>query len=108
VLAPGITAVAIKGHTPGHVGYEITSGHDRLLDIGDTAHSSIVSLAKPEWAMGFDADKAAAKASREALLRDASQSHETIFSPHFPYPGVGKIQADGGHFTWQPTLTAAS
>jgi glyoxylase-like metal-dependent hydrolase (beta-lactamase superfamily II) len=104
VVAPGITAVAIKGHTPGHMGYEIVNGDDRLLDIGDSAHSSIVSLVRPDWAMGFDSDRAVAKASREKLLSDLSKSHEKVFSPHFPYPGVGTVESEGVHYRWQPTL----
>jgi glyoxylase-like metal-dependent hydrolase (beta-lactamase superfamily II) len=104
VVVPGITAVAIKGHTPGHMGYEIVNGDDRLLDIGDSAHSSIVSLVRPDWAMGFDSDRAVAKASREKLLSDLSKSHERVFSPHFPYPGVGTIESEGVHYRWQPTL----
>ncbi len=105
-VVPGITSVSIKGHTPGHVGYEIRSGKDRLLDIGDTAHSSIVSLAKPQWLMGYDGDKQVGRDSRVALLTKLSKSHELIFAPHFPYPGVGQVAADGDHFTWQPTLSA--
>jgi glyoxylase-like metal-dependent hydrolase (beta-lactamase superfamily II) len=108
LVAPGITAVAIKGHTPGHMGYEIVSGDDRILDIGDSAHSSIVSLVRPDWAMGFDSDRAVAKKSREALLSDLSKSHERIFSPHFPYPGVGTVESEGNHFRWQPTLKPGS
>ncbi len=106
VVAPGITSVAIKGHTPGHVGYEISSGEARLLDIGDTAHSSIISLAKPQWLMGYDADKQEGRASRIAVLTRLSRSHEVIFAPHFPFPGVGKIEAQGDHFVWQPTVSA--
>jgi glyoxylase-like metal-dependent hydrolase (beta-lactamase superfamily II) len=104
MVAPGVTAIAIKGHTPGHVGYEIVSGDDRILDIGDSAHSSIISLVRPDWAMGFDTDRIVAKASREALLSDLTKSHEKIFSPHFPYPGVGTVESEGIHFRWQPTL----
>jgi len=104
VVAPGITAVAIKGHTPGHMGYEIVNGDDRLLDIGDSAHSSIVSLVRPDWGMGFDSDRAVAKVSREKLLSDLSKSHERVFSPHFPYPGVGTVESEGIHYRWQPTL----
>lgn len=106
VVAPGITAKPIKGHTPGHSGYEIVSGTDRLLDIGDTAHSAIVSLAAPQWLMGYDTDKTEARDSRVATLTALAKSQETIFSPHFPYPGVGKIEAHGDHFVWKPTLTA--
>ncbi len=106
VVAPGITAKPIKGHTPGHSGYEIVSGKAKLLDIGDTAHSSIVSLADPQWLMGYDTDKTEARDTRIAMLKALAKSQETIFSPHFPYPGVGKIEAQGDHFVWKPTLTA--
>lgn len=87
-VTPSITSVSIKGHTAGHVGYRIVSGSDRLLDIGDAAHSSIVSLAKPDWTMGFDADHEAAKASRRETLGELAKSRELIFAPHFPYPGI--------------------
>ncbi len=102
-IAPGITAVAIDGHTPGHTGYEIVSGKARLLDIGDTAHSYIVSLQHPEWAMGFDGDKNIGKASRKATLARLAASHEMIFSPHFPYPGVGTIAVSGSGYAWVPS-----
>jgi glyoxylase-like metal-dependent hydrolase (beta-lactamase superfamily II) len=104
VVAPGIRSVAIEGHTPGHVGYEIVSGRARLLDIGDTAHSSVVSLAKPDWIMGFDSDPAVAKASRRATLTRLAKSHELIFAPHFPFPGVGRVEAAGDGFVWRPGL----
>jgi glyoxylase-like metal-dependent hydrolase (beta-lactamase superfamily II) len=105
-LLPGITPIAIKGHTPGHVGYEIVSGQSRLLDIGDTAHSSIISLADPDWIMGFDGDRALGRASRRATLAQLAKTHELVFSPHFPFPGVGKVAANGSTFTWQPMSTA--
>jgi glyoxylase-like metal-dependent hydrolase (beta-lactamase superfamily II) len=34
-VLPGFNAIAVNGHTPGHMSYEIVSGKDRLLDIGD-------------------------------------------------------------------------
>lgn len=99
-ILPGITPVALPGHTPGHVGYQITSKGDRLMDIGDTAHSSIVSLAEPAWPIGYDGDKAAGEATREHLLADLAESHERIFAPHFPYPGVGTIVAKGSGYAF--------
>jgi glyoxylase-like metal-dependent hydrolase (beta-lactamase superfamily II) len=101
-VAPGITSVAIKGHTPGHVGYQIGSGDKRLLDFGDTAHSSIVSLAKPDWANGFDNDQKEGVTSRRAMLTLLAKDHELIFAPHFPFPGIGHIVAEGDHFAWKP------
>ncbi len=103
-VLPNITSVSIKGHTPGHVGYEIVSGKDRLIDIGDTAHSSIVSLAKPQWIMGYDNDKDEGKTARIAELTKLAKSHETVYAPHFPFPGVGHVEAQGDHFVWKPSL----
>lgn len=105
-LVPGITPVALKGHTPGHVGYRIVSGNERLFDIGDTVHSSIISLAKPDWPVGFDTDAKAGEANRIETLQTLAKTQELIFAPHFPFPGVGHVRADGDHFRWEPTLTA--
>jgi glyoxylase-like metal-dependent hydrolase (beta-lactamase superfamily II) len=102
-IVPGITSVALNGHTPGHVGYEIASGDNRLLDIGDIAHSTVVSLRKPNWSMAYDKDDASAKATRATTLKKLADSQELVFSPHFPYPGVGHITAVGDGFEWNPS-----
>lgn len=101
-VLPGITAVPLPGHTPGHSGYEIRSGAARLLDIGDTAHSAIVSLAHPEWSIGYDTDDAAAKATRRAELARLAASHEPVFAPHFPFPGIGRVVVRGGGYAFVP------
>jgi glyoxylase-like metal-dependent hydrolase (beta-lactamase superfamily II) len=103
-LAPGVTAVPLAGHTPGHTGYMIVSGDARLLDIGDLAHSSVVSLAKPQWTVGFDEDAETAKATRLTELAALAKSGELVFAPHFPFPGVGHILAQGDAFTWKPGI----
>jgi len=100
-VAPGITSVPLDGHTPGHVGYEISSKGARLLDIGDMAHSSIISLAKPEWTMGFDRDATLAKKTRQATLLRLANEQELVFSPHFPYPGIGRVVTAGNGFAWK-------
>src|SRR5262249_32304912 len=66
-LVPGVVkAVDIKGHTPGHSGYKITSGNDSLLYVGDAVHHYIISVQKPDWPMAFDADQATGAKSRAA------------------------------------------
>lgn len=102
-IVPGIKSVALNGHTPGHVGYEISSGGQKLLDIGDIAHSTVVSLQKPEWSMAYDKDDAAAKATRAGTLKQLASSQELVFSPHFPFPGVGHVEEMGDGFTWKPS-----
>jgi glyoxylase-like metal-dependent hydrolase (beta-lactamase superfamily II) len=105
-VVPGINSVPLDGHTPGHMGYEIVSGPNRLLDIGDMAHSSILSLAQPDWPMGFDADRDLARKTRRETFARLAKSREQVFSPHFPYPGVGKVDTRGEGFVWVPTMGA--
>lgn len=103
-IAPGILSVSLPGHTPGHVGYEIASGRARLMDMGDVAHSSIVSLARPQWPIQFDADHALAGATRQKTLAALARSGEWVFAPHFPFPGVGHVVAAARGFAWKPGL----
>ena len=103
-IAPGVVSIALNGHTPGHVGYELVSGSSRLLDLGDLAHSSIVSLAKPQWTMGFDNDATVAKATRVATLARLAKDQEWVFAPHFPFPGVGHVVVAGDGFAWHAAL----
>jgi glyoxylase-like metal-dependent hydrolase (beta-lactamase superfamily II) len=102
MVAPGVRTIALVGHTPGHTGYEISSGGARLMDIGDSAHSAVISLAKPDWDIEYDQDSAAGRANRRALLTRLAASHEWVFAPHFPYPGVGRVVAKGNGFVWAP------
>lgn len=97
-----VKAVEIKGHTPGHSGYLISSGKGSLFYVGDTVHHFVVSVRKPEWTCGFDTDAATAAASRKAVLASAASSGQLIYAFHFPFPGVGKISGREGQFSWAP------
>jgi len=103
-IAPGVVSVSLPGHTPGHVGYEIVSGRSQLFDTGDLAHSSIVSLARPQWAIEFDNDQVLGRETRGKTLAKLARSGEWVFAPHFPFPGVGHIVAAGQGFAWKPGL----
>jgi glyoxylase-like metal-dependent hydrolase (beta-lactamase superfamily II) len=102
-LLPGVvTAVEVKGHTPGHSAYRISSGTESLLYVGDSMHHYVVSVQKPEWTIAFDGDKPIATASRVALIRELTQSGQRVFAVHFPFPGVGKIVQKGEGAAWAP------
>ncbi|WP_454882788.1 MBL fold metallo-hydrolase [Sphingomonas oryzagri] len=103
-VVPGIRSVPLPGHTPGHSGYLIGTGKDALLDIGDTAHSSIISLAKPDWPIQYDTDEAEGRTQRKAELAKLAAGRRRIFAPHFPYPGVGYVVKAGDGYAWQAEL----
>jgi len=100
-LVPGVVkAVDIKGHTPGHSGYRITSGTDTLLYVGDSMHHYVISVQKPDWPMAFDSDQKIGAASRVALIQELAGSGERVYAVHFPFPGIGKIEKQGEGYAW--------
>ncbi|WP_242164145.1 MBL fold metallo-hydrolase [Lysobacter sp. M15] len=102
-LLPGVvTAVPVDGHTPGHSAYEIASGDERLLYIGDSAHHFVVSVQRPEWTVQYDENAPLAQPSRRALLQRAADDNLRIYAVHFPFPGLGHINPQGDSFVWQP------
>jgi glyoxylase-like metal-dependent hydrolase (beta-lactamase superfamily II) len=100
-LVPGVKAVDIKGHTPGHSGYLITSGDQSLLYIGDTMHHYVISVQQPDWTIAFDSDAPTAQASRKQVIGDSAARGQRIFAVHFPFPGVGKFEKQGDRFVWE-------
>jgi glyoxylase-like metal-dependent hydrolase (beta-lactamase superfamily II) len=103
-VLPGITSVDLNGHTPGHSGYRVESKGKRLLAIGDMAHSYVISLAKPDWAMGYDRDRKLGAERRRTVLGQLADSGDLVFSPHFPYPGTGHVVRAGDGFAWKPGM----
>lgn len=102
-IIPGVVkAVDIKGHTPGHSGYLITSGTESLLYIGDTAHHYIVSVQEPDWKIQFDGDAPTAQTSRKEVIAANAQAGQRIYAVHFPFPGLGKFMQQGDRFVWTP------
>ena len=99
----GLRAVPIPGHTPGHTAYEVTSGDQSLLVIGDMVHCAAVQFPRPDVAVSFDSDPKQAVASREALFRRVAAAKTLIAGMHIPFPGLGHLRADGTNaYTWVP------
>jgi len=105
-VTPSIRAVALAGHTPGHSGYEIVSGADRLLYIGDALHSSLVSVQRPELVNGWDSDSAAAVRTRQGLLQQGASGSQRLYAVHFPFPGLGAFRRQDDGFVWVPEPAA--
>ena len=100
-LVPGtVKAVEIKGHTPGHSGYLITSRAASLLYVGDSMHHFVVSVQKPEWTIAFDGDAPTAQKSRAELIASSAANGQRIYAVHFPFPGIGTFEKRGEGFAW--------
>lgn len=107
-LAPGITAVALPGHTIGHTGYRITSRGKTLLVWGDVMHVAIVQRIDPAITIKFDSDQAQARATRAAILDEAARDHALVAGAHLAFPGIGRFSKKGGIWSWTPVAAPVS
>ena len=98
----GVTALAAFGHTPGHMGYMISSGNDQLMITADMANHHVWSLANPDWEVRFDADKAAAAATRRSVLGMLAADRVPMVGYHMPFPAAGYVETRGDGFNWVP------
>ncbi len=91
-ITPGITAVAAFGHTPGHMGFRIESGEDRLLLLSDAAHLPFLFVRNPDWALMFDMNPDMARETRRRLLDQAADEGMLVAGYHWGLPNVGRIR----------------
>ncbi len=101
-LAPGITALAAFGHTPGHMAFLLDSGGKQLVITADCANHHVWSLAHPDWEVRFDADKAAAAATRKAVFGMIATDRLPFIGYHMPFPGVGFVETTKAGFRYVP------
>lgn len=97
-VAPGVTAVASFGHSPGHTSYLIADGGAQCLVIGDAVVLPAVFMANPEWYPIFDMDPPQAIATRRALLDRAVADRLTVIGYHFELPATGRVERAGSGF----------
>ena len=97
-VLPGITAIPLYGHTPGHTGYVIHSGNDNLLIWGDIVHFPDIQVARPEVTIAFDVDAGKATETRKRMLDMAATDNLLVAGMHFTFPGFGRIKKSGKGF----------
>jgi glyoxylase-like metal-dependent hydrolase (beta-lactamase superfamily II) len=102
-IAPGITAVASPGHSPGHVSFLVADGTSQLLVIGDAISTPAFFIANLEWFAVFDMDPPLAVATRRALLDRAAADRLEVVGYHFPFPATGRIERVGSGYRLVPS-----
>jgi glyoxylase-like metal-dependent hydrolase (beta-lactamase superfamily II) len=106
---PGVTAMPMPGHTPGHTGYLVASGKDQLLIWGDIVHVPEVQTARPEVCMAFDTDAKAAEAMRRRVFDMVATDGLLVTGMHLHFPGFAHLtrRASGYHLipaAWEEQL----
>lgn len=99
---PGVTAVHLPGHTPGHCGYLIASGGDSLLIWGDTIHLPEVQVPRPEVTIAFDVDPPQAAATRRRVFDMVATEGTHIAGCHVHFPGTAHLAREGSGYRLYP------
>ncbi|GAA5050916.1 MBL fold metallo-hydrolase [Nocardia callitridis] len=103
-IAPGITAVPLTGHTPGHSGYRVGAGVDAILVVGDIVHVPAVQGPRPDASVVFDVDPDAAVHARRRLFAAADRAGFRIAGAHTEFPGVTLVRRVGEGYRLVPDL----
>src|SRR5271154_3098161 len=81
-IFPGVHAVLLPGHTPGHTGYEIISGKTRLLAFGDVMPSA-VQVNQTHWTAAGEFDPEQSGRSRRRVIDRLLEPDTIGFGIHF-------------------------
>jgi glyoxylase-like metal-dependent hydrolase (beta-lactamase superfamily II) len=101
-VAPGITAVAAQGHTPGHTVFMVQSGSGRLMALSDTTNHPALFVRNPDWSAVFDMNADEARATRRRLLDMAASERAQVAFYHAPFPATGFITKEGTGYRLNP------
>jgi glyoxylase-like metal-dependent hydrolase (beta-lactamase superfamily II) len=91
-ILPGIQAVSTPGHTPGHMSFEVRSGSDAAMIVGDAIGNHHIGFMRPEWPSGSDQDAEMAAATRTILFDRIVADGVKIAGFHLPEGGIGQIE----------------
>lgn len=101
-VLPGVQAVHLPGHTPGHTGFNLVSGDQNLLIWGDIVHVPALQFGHPEWSLAFDVDMDKARATRTKIFDQANADRLRVAGMHLLFPGVGHVVKEGSGYDFVP------
>lgn len=90
-VMPGVRAMPLPGHTPGHTGYMISSGDESLFIWGDTIHVPEIQVPFPTVTMAFDVDPDQARATRSRVFDMVATDKLLIAGMHVHFPGLARL-----------------
>jgi glyoxylase-like metal-dependent hydrolase (beta-lactamase superfamily II) len=101
-VMPGVSALPLPGHTPGHTGWLVQSGREGLLIWGDVVHLAAIQVGRPDTGLVYDVDPQAACATRARMFDRAAADGFTVAGAHLDFPGFGRIVRRGTGFACEP------
>ncbi len=100
--APGLSGMALPGHTPGHFGWRLDSAGDGLIHVGDIVHAPALQVADPEIGISFDLDMDMARAARKRLLDQLASDGTPFTGGHFLRPAFNRLERAGSGYRLVP------
>ncbi len=101
-ILPGIAARASYGHTPGHMAFEVRSGSESAMIVGDAIANHHVAFERPDWTSGSDQNMDLGASTRVALLDQLAHEKMAVIGFHLPSPGIGMVERDGNNYRFVP------
>lgn len=101
-ILPGIAARASYGHTPGHMSFELRSGQESVMVIGDAIGNHHVAFAAPQLESGSDQDRATAATTRLSMLDQMATDKMRLIGYHLPGGGMGHVERNGDVYRFVP------
>lgn len=97
-VLPGVDAIALPGHTPGHTGYLVHDDRRAVFFWADVAHLADLQLADPDLGFDFDLDAEAATHSRRHALESAARENWYVAGSHVH--GIKRLARKGDGFAF--------
>lgn len=101
-IAPGVTAIALPGHTPGQTGFRIESGGQHLFIWADIIHVQAIQFPHPDWTIAFDTDGAQAARTRQRIFAECAAEGTRVAGMHLAFPTIGQVVKESDGYGWAP------
>ena len=101
-IAPGITASAAYGHTPGMCIFKVASLGQAVHHAAGVTNIPSLFARHPDWAVGLASDPVAARMTRRRVFEGLVKDRALTGGFHFPFPAMGTMEASGNGFAFKP------
>jgi len=98
-LAKGVRMIPAPGHTEDHCIIELESKDEYAVYVGELAQHPVM-LERLAWISAFDVLPLVSLETKRRLTERAMERGALLISVHAPYPGLGRLRAEGEKRRW--------